>query len=288
MALPASGVLGDTTAGHTNTDFAGEIEDFRDFVAQMLGGSARTELTISGGAIVPPDGSGGGIFTVDTEGNAATDDLASITTTNLSDGALVMLYAENTSRVVTLKHGTGNLSLEDGLDLALTDLSMWVLFQLRSATFVEVARHNKRCGFLARVASNQTGVVTATWTTVTYDTEDVDYGGNFASSTFTAPATGLYHLSAVISTFTSITSGTNCAARFFKNGTTVIGGQRESLGGAHVVTLDITADVYLTKGNTVVVQFLHNHGSNVTLDADGTASGASAVIPMFFSGHRAA
>lgn len=286
MGLPAAAYL--SNSGRTVAEMKVAMEDQRDCIGQLPGATARTELTISGGAIVPPDGSGGGFFRVDTEGNAATDDLASITATNCWEGMLVWLGAENVSRVVTIKHGTGNISLEGGQDLDLVDLEMWVMLQYRSTTWVEVARKHKRCGFHVRVAGDQSGVATATWTTVTYDTEDVDLGGDFGSSTFTAPATGLYHLSAVVSTLTSITSGTNTSARFFKNGTTVIGGQRESLGGAHVVTLNLAATAYLTKGDTVVVQFLHNHGSNVTLDADGTASGASAVIPMYFSGHRVA
>lgn len=283
MALPAAAYL--SNSGRTVAEMKVAMEDQRDAAAQLPGGTAREELTISGGAIVPPDGSGGGFFRIDTEGNAASDDLASITTTNCWDGMLLWVGAENAARVVTLKHGTGNLSLEDGADLALTDLETWVLFQLRSTTWVEVDRHSPRCGFHATPSGDQSGIVTGTWTQVLYQTETYDLGGDYTSgvtSTFTAPAAGEYLLTAVVSSTTSITDGTNTGARFVKNGSTIIGGARESAGGAHTVCINISAVVRLAMGDTVTVEFLHNNGSNLTLDADGS----TAVVPMHFSGAR--
>lgn len=141
--LPASGVLGDTAAGHTNAEFAAEIEDTRDVIAELLGGGARTELTLSGDAIVPPDGAGGGTHTVDTEGNAASDDLRTITTTNTPDGRLIRVMAENAARVVTIKHavgGAGEILLRDSSDFVLTALDKWVLLQLRGTSWVEIDR----------------------------------------------------------------------------------------------------------------------------------------------------
>lgn len=283
--LPAQGYT--SNASRTVAEVKVAVDDIRDTAAQMPGGTAREEIVISGGAIVPPDGSGGGWFRVDTEGNAATDDLASITITNCWEGMLIWIGAENASRVVTLKHGTGNLSLEDGADLALTDLETWVQFQLRSTTWVEVDRHSPRCGFHATPSGDQSGVVTGTWTQVLYQTETYDLGGDYTSgvtSTFTAPAAGQYLLTAVVSSTTSITDGTNTGARFVKNGSAIIGGGRESAGGAHTVAINISAVVRLAMGDTVTVEFLHNNGSNLTLDGDGS----TAIIPMHFAGHRLA
>lgn len=120
------------------------VEDIRDFVAEMQGGGARTELTIASGAIVPPDGAGGGVHTVDTEGNAASDDLTTITTTNTPIGRFMRLYAENAARVVTLKDsggGAGQMLLADGNDFVFASIDAWVLFQLRSTDWIEVARY---------------------------------------------------------------------------------------------------------------------------------------------------
>lgn len=141
MTLPASGYL--ENAARTNAEMQQAFEDLRDAVAESPGGSARTELTIASGAIVPPAGAGGGHHTVDTEGNAASDDLATITTTNTPEGRVVRLYAENTSRVATLKHasgGAGQMLMRDGADFVFSALYEWIEFQLRSTDWVEVAR----------------------------------------------------------------------------------------------------------------------------------------------------
>lgn len=76
-----------------------------------------SELTISSGAVAATLGR----HTIDTEADASTDNLDSITTTSVSDGSLLMLYAENSARVVTVRdnqgaageiHLAGNASVE--------------------------------------------------------------------------------------------------------------------------------------------------------------------------------
>lgn len=142
-SLPSSGQLGGTP---TNAQFQGYIEDFRDFVVEsVLGASARYELTIASGAVVPPDGAsaGGGVYTLDTEGNAASDTLDTVTQTNTHDGQIIVLMAENASRVVTLNHaagGAGQLLLQDSTDFVFASLNAWVMFQRRSTDWVELMR----------------------------------------------------------------------------------------------------------------------------------------------------
>lgn len=144
--LPAAGVLGDLTSGHTNAEFGVEIEDLRDWLIEtVLGASARYALTIATGSITPPDGAtgGGGVFTVDTEAAAAADDLTNIVQTNTHDGQIIILQAVNAARVVTLKHaagGTGQLQLWDSTDFVFASLNAWVAFQRRSTTWVEIMR----------------------------------------------------------------------------------------------------------------------------------------------------
>lgn len=139
--LPASGYI--SNAARTNAEQKLALEEVRDAIAESLGGAARSELTISGGAIVPPDGSGGGVHTIDTEGNAASDDLTNITTTNTPEGRLLLLQAENVARVVTVKHaagGAGQITLIGSADFAFATLSEWLLVQRRSTDWVELAR----------------------------------------------------------------------------------------------------------------------------------------------------
>jgi hypothetical protein len=46
--------------------------------------------------------------------------------------------------------------------------------------------------------AGQTNLTDAGYTTITFDTETFDRGGNFASNTFTAPVTGLYQFSVIL------------------------------------------------------------------------------------------
>lgn len=76
---------------------------------------ASTELTIATGEITITQS----VHTVDTESDAAADDLDTINMPSNVD--LFALIAENASRTVTLKHGTGNIVTPNGTDHALTD-----------------------------------------------------------------------------------------------------------------------------------------------------------------------
>lgn len=87
--------------------------------------AAATELTIATGAITPT------IFshTVDTESDAASDDLDTITATNFSAGDVLLLAAANAARTVVIKHGTGNILLPDDLDISLDDSEKTVIIR---------------------------------------------------------------------------------------------------------------------------------------------------------------
>ena len=91
-----------------------------------------TELTIATGVVTATQT----LHTVDTEGDAASDDLDTITAG--ANGQMVVIRANNAARTVVVKDGTGNLEMPDGdaslddTDQALiffyyTDTSKWVL-----------------------------------------------------------------------------------------------------------------------------------------------------------------
>ncbi len=139
--LPATGYI--ENSSRTVAEMKTAIEAVRDVSSVQPGGAARTELTIASGTVTPATRDHGGNFTLDTEGDAASDDLDTITYTNLPDGSVIRVWAENASRVVTLKHGNGGageLLLVDDADFALDALDKWVLFERRSTSWVEVAR----------------------------------------------------------------------------------------------------------------------------------------------------
>lgn len=84
-----------------------------------------SELTVSTGAITVTQG----YHRVDTESDAASDDLATITAgSGVTAGFLLILRAEDVSRVVTVKDGTGNLLLADDYALSATDRTITLIY----------------------------------------------------------------------------------------------------------------------------------------------------------------
>ena len=91
-------------------------------ILKRLSPGEDTELTIATGAIAVTQL----YHRVDTEADAAGDDLDTINGL-ANDGELLVLHPEDTLRVVTLKHGTGNIYIPGGADLALDNSSYHVL-----------------------------------------------------------------------------------------------------------------------------------------------------------------
>ena len=94
----------------------------------------RAELTISSGSVTPT----GSFHFVDTEGDAATDDLDTIVDTGVVDGTLLLIRAASSSRTVVVKDGTGNLSLAG--DFSLTHAQDCLLLEHFGTGYFEVSR----------------------------------------------------------------------------------------------------------------------------------------------------
>lgn len=86
--------------------------------------TADTELTIATGAITVTKS----WHNVDTEANAATDDLDTIN--GGTDGDILFLKANNTARTVVVKHGTGNIYMLSAADISLdnTEKAIMAIF----------------------------------------------------------------------------------------------------------------------------------------------------------------
>lgn len=93
-----------------------------------------TVLTLSANTITPSQN----VHGVDTSGGA--QNLTTINTTNVLPAFELFLYPNNASaNPVTLKDGTGNLSLANG-DMTLGATNSWITLMLRGSTWYEVAR----------------------------------------------------------------------------------------------------------------------------------------------------
>jgi hypothetical protein len=136
--LPATGYF--TNASRTNAEAKQGQDDVLAFLRQMPGGDAPTTLTLASDQVTPTKGT----HAIDTEAAASTDNLAQILQTNLPDGSYLFIHSANNSRTVVVKHaagGTGQISLSDGLDFSLTEVTMWLLLQRNGTLWEERLRY---------------------------------------------------------------------------------------------------------------------------------------------------
>lgn len=131
--------------------------------ARVLDLDASTELTVSSGAVVVTRS----YHSIDTEADAASDDLDTLTATGLTAGHVVIFKAENTSRVVTFKDGTGNLLLNGDYPLNGTDRTITLLYD--GTNWRELARSVNNSAVLDKSTTEQdvqSSVVNTTETSV--------------------------------------------------------------------------------------------------------------------------
>ena len=121
-----------------------------------------------------------------------------------------------------------------------------------------------------RVTKNgdQTGVSAGVWTKVTSWTEAYDIGADFATPTWTCPATGYYSFSVSLRTYSTTTAAANRQEiALYKNGsanTYLAAGI-----GATDITLAGTTTMYLSASDTIEV-YVSNDNTNSTVDASRT------------------
>lgn len=132
--LPANDYISQITRtqGEARTFF----EQQRDFIAQLPGAQPASELNIVAGAITPDRAA----HTVDTQGNAATDNLDRANLTNLPEGSQLTLKAANSARTVVIRHaqgGDGQFLLLNGQSIRLTDTEQEVVFNRINNAWVQ-------------------------------------------------------------------------------------------------------------------------------------------------------
>lgn len=135
MTVPALGYM--SNAGRTNAEMKQALEDITAWARAAVGGAAASALTIASGSITPT----GAIGVVDTEGAAATDDLANIAQTNIGDGGLLLLVLSNAARNVVIKHmagGTGQIFLSRAVDLELDVTDQAILLRRNGTRWDQV------------------------------------------------------------------------------------------------------------------------------------------------------
>lgn len=116
-----------------------------------------SELTIATGAVTPTRS----YHTIDTQGDASTDDLDTLTTGSVDADCILIIRANHTDRTVVVKHNTGNIKTADALDYSLDDDQKSIVLQLRGATWYELARDAH--AVVATQAQQEAGSVTTAY-----------------------------------------------------------------------------------------------------------------------------
>jgi hypothetical protein len=118
MARPTwPSITDDDGTGFTGTIFnLAFFNSIKDYIQNGLELKNATELTIATGAITITEG----FHIVDTEGDAASDDLDTIN--GATTGAILVIKPANDLRTVVVKHNTGNIWLKGKADVSLDDL----------------------------------------------------------------------------------------------------------------------------------------------------------------------
>lgn len=101
----------------------------------MMDDNTPSLLEVSGGIVTVTQRK----HVIDTEGQAATDDLDTIN--GFYDGAEIILRVKSASRVVTAKNGTGNISI--GSDCVLNSLTdnLYLMYSSDDGNWQQVQRN---------------------------------------------------------------------------------------------------------------------------------------------------
>jgi hypothetical protein len=192
-----------------------------------------SELTIAAGAITPTSG----LHSVDTELDAASDDLDAIDQTNLPDGSLLFIRNDTDGRAVVVKHGivgAGQILLADGQDLTLDGTAKGLWLRREGTTWAEVARLLGAASFAAKQATVES-FTDATVRALTRDDDGKLFLLDASTAAFTVP------LPAVA----AVPNGTEYSFRMIGGGGLDGSGNRVTIdgSGAEIVELDATYEL---------------------------------------------
>lgn len=122
--------------GYLKTNWFNPVEAV---LKEIDGGAAEAELTIASGSVTPT----GAAHTIDTEADAASDDLANILTTNHPPGRVIAIRAQDAGRTVVVKNaatGAGEIITRDGNDFPLDDTGKRLWLMLVGTQWLELRR----------------------------------------------------------------------------------------------------------------------------------------------------
>lgn len=152
--------------------------------AMAIDFQASAELVINSGVVTQTQS----LHSIDTQSDSATDDLDTVTIA--TDKNFLVLKLENSARIVTIKHGTGNFSLPDATDLEMVPDALYQFYYDGANWIHAIGSSSAGSGITAKQAAsgvdnNQTG--TAYTLVLTDQDNKTIWMNNAASNTVTIP-----------------------------------------------------------------------------------------------------
>ena len=130
------------------------------------------------------------------------------------------------------------------------------------------------------LAANQTGIGNATFTKVTFDTEDFDINGDFASNKFTAPVDGRYYVMAHLQMI-DLGDTKDLLAAIYKNGSIWFQSDEKS-ASSNQQSIEINDVMNLSATDYIEIYVKHAHGSNRNLKGDASSVPESGCYAAFY------
>ena len=127
-------------------------------------------------------------------------------------------------------------------------------------------------------------ISSGTVTKVTWDTENYDIGGNFASDKFTAPIAGKYHMNALV-TMSTITAGAGIGLIWYKNGSVFRSGYHQSTEINITFSLQSSGIFDLSVSDYLEVYVFQGSGSNETIGETNNVGSVNNVGSNYWSGY---
>ena len=121
-------------------------------------------------------------------------------------------------------------------------------------------------------------------TKITWDTENYDIGGNFASNKFTAPIAGKYHMSTVL-TYSTMIAGAGIGLIWYKNGSVFRNGHHQSTEINITFTLQSSVVFDLSASDYVEVYAFQGSGSSENLGTANNIGSVSIANSNYWSGY---
>ena len=134
------------------------------------------------------------------------------------------------------------------------------------------------------VAKSSTQNITTGPQKVTWDTENYDIGGNFASYKFTAPIAGKYHMNACL-TLSTIVAGAGIGLIWYKNGSVFRSGHHQSTEVNITFAITANAILDLSASDYIEVYVFQGSGSTETVGTANNVGSVSAVGSNYWSGY---